>query len=96
MGVLFQKLPYVSDFLTFNSYLFFDAGKELGSESTISDKWLADAGTGFSLSLNIPDNLGKPRGFVIRFDMPFWLSDPGTEDVFQFRHLFGIGGVISL
>lgn len=96
IGILFQKIPYVSDFLTFNSYLFFDAGTELGTESMYSDKWLADAGTGFSLSLNIPDNLGKPRGFVIRFDMPFWLSDPGTEEAFQFRHLFGIGGVISL
>ncbi|MDZ7720829.1 MAG: hypothetical protein U5K72_18565 [Balneolaceae bacterium] len=96
IGVLFQKIPYVSDFLTFNSYLFFDAGTELGSESTASDGWLADAGTGFSLSLNIPDNLGKPRGFVIRFDIPFWLSDPGMEDEFKFRHIFGIGGVISL
>lgn len=96
IGILFQKIPYVSDFLTFNSYLFFDAGTELGTESMNSDKWLADAGTGFSLSLNIPDNLGKPRGFLIRFDMPFWLSDPGTEEAFQFRHLFGIGGVISL
>ncbi|NBC64412.1 MAG: hypothetical protein GVY07_01955 [Bacteroidetes bacterium] len=96
IGILFQKIPYVSDFLTLNSYLFIDAGTELGTESMNSDKWLADAGTGFSLSLNIPDNLGKPRGFVIRFDMPFWLSDPGTEEAFQFRHLFGIGGVISL
>jgi hypothetical protein len=96
IGILFQKIPYVSDFLTFNSYLFFDAGTELRTESMNSDKWLADAGTGFSLSLNIPDNLGKPRGFLIRFDMPFWLSDPGTEEAFQFRHLFGIGGVISL
>ncbi|MDX1641073.1 MAG: hypothetical protein R3220_05220 [Balneolaceae bacterium] len=94
--ILFQRTPYVSDFLTFNSYLFFDAGTEIGDENTYSDNWLADAGTGFSLSLNIPDNLGKPRGFVIRFDMPFWLSDPGTEDAFKFRYVFGIGGVISL
>lgn len=93
---LFQKIPYVSEFLTFNSYLFFDAGRELGSDTNSSDEWLADAGTGVSLSLNIPDNLGKPRGFIIRFDMPFWLSDPGTEDAFKFRYLFGIGGVVSL
>lgn len=96
VGVLFQKIPYVSDFLTFNSYLFLDAGKELGDENNLSDEWLADAGAGFSLALNIPDNLGKPRGFVIRFDMPFWLSEPGADDAFKFRYLFGIGGVISL
>jgi len=95
VGILFQKIPYVSEFLTFNSYLFFDAGRELGDEER-SDTWLADAGTGVSLSLNIPDNLGKPRGFVLRFDMPFWLSEPGDEDEFKFRYLFGIGGVISL
>lgn len=98
VGVLFKKIPYASDFLTFNSYLFFDAGTELGDDSgsLSSGNWLADAGAGFSLALNIPDNLGKPRGFVVRFDIPFWLSDPGTENAFKFRHLFGIGTVISL
>lgn len=95
VGILFQKIPYVSEFLTFDSYLFFDAGTELGNENSY-DKWIADAGAGFSLSLNIPDHLGKPRGFVVRFDMPFWLSDPQQDNEFKFRYLFGIGGVISL
>lgn len=93
---LFQKIPYASDFLTFNSYIFYDMGTNLNSEKNISDDWISDAGTGFSLSLNIPDNLGKQRGFVLRFDMPLWLSEPGVEDAFKFRYLFGIGGVISL
>lgn len=96
VGILFQKIPYVSEFLTFNSYMFFDAGTKLGEDDNGSDHWLADAGAGFSLSLNIPDNFGKPRGFVVRFDLPFWLSEPGSEDAFKFRYLFGIGGVISL
>lgn len=96
VDVLFQKIPYLSDFLHFNSYLFYDAGTELDSEDNMPDEWLSDAGAGFSLSLNIPDNLGKPRGFVVRFDMPLWLSEPGMEDAFKFRYLFGIGGVISL
>lgn len=96
IGVLFQKIPYLSDFMTFNSYLFFDTGTDIKNGNETPDNWLADAGTGVSLSFNIPDNLGKPRGFVLRFDMPLWLSDPGTEDAFKFRHLFGIGAVISL
>lgn len=96
IDVLFQKIPYAADFLTFNSYLFFDTGTRLDSDNSMSDGWISDAGTGFSLALNIPDNLGKPRGFVLRFDMPFWVSEPGLEDSFKFRYLFGIGGVISL
>lgn len=96
VDVLFQKIPYLSDFLTFNSYLFYDTGTELESDNNMSDGWISDAGTGFSLSFNIPDNLGKPRGFVLRFDMPLWLSEPGEQDAFKFRYLFGIGGVISL
>lgn len=96
VDVLFQKIPYASDFLTFNSYLFYDTGTELDSENEMTDGWISDAGTGFSLALNIPDNLGKPRGFVLRLDMPFWVSEPGQEDAFKFRYLFGIGGVISL
>ncbi len=96
IGYLVGRTSYISDFLSFRSYLFFDAGTPLNDESNIDNRWIADAGTGFSLSFNIPDNLGKPRGFVLRFDMPFWLSEPGSEDSFTFRHLFSIGSVISL
>lgn len=96
IDVLFQKIPYASDFLTFNSYLFYDTGTILDNDSDRSGDWFSNAGPGFALSLNIPDNLGKPRGFVLRFDMPLWLSDAGMEDSFKFRYLFGIGGVISL
>src|SRR5690625_1631571 len=57
---------------------------------------MADAGAGISLSFNIPDNYGKPRGFVLRYEVPFWLSEPGEgNDAFDFRSLFGFGAVIS-
>ena len=57
---------------------------------------MADAGAGISLSFNIPDHYGKPRGFVLRYEIPFWLSEPGEgNDAFDFRSLFGFGAVIS-
>lgn len=91
---LFKRIPYVADFITLRSYLFFDAGSTLGSNGS-SDSIIADAGAGFALSLNIPDYLGKPRGFVLRYDIPFWLSEPESGDPFEFRSLIGFGAVIS-
>jgi hypothetical protein len=95
LNILFNKIPMVSEFLKFRSYIFFDAGKSLQIRETESNDLFADAGPGFSLSLNIPDYLGKPRGFVLRYDMPLWLSTPGDEDSFKFRHVIGIGAVVS-
>jgi len=107
----FNEIPYASEFLNFRSYLFFDTGRSLNSESTIpvianggqdsevitdnTSTLYSNAGAGFSLSLNIPDYHGKPRGFVFRYEIPFWLSEPGDEDSFRFRHLFGFGATIS-
>ena len=92
IGYLFDKIPYLSEFINFGSYLFMDTGRALaGGDSDL----FTDAGAGFSLSLNIPDYLGKTRGFVLRYEIPFWLSDPGSGDSFAFRHLFGFGAVIS-
>ncbi|GAB5408893.1 MAG: hypothetical protein BalsKO_12580 [Balneolaceae bacterium] len=57
---------------------------------------IADAGIGLQLSINIPDYLGKDRGFFIRYDIPFWLSDPEAgESNFSFRQLVGLGAIIS-
>ncbi len=91
---LFNRIPYVSEFVDFRSYLFFDAGRSMGTGADPKTLF-ADAGAGFSLSLNIPDYLGKPRGFVLRYEIPVWLSEPGTEDSLKLRHLFGFGAVIS-
>jgi len=92
----FNRIPYLSEFLSFRSYLFFDAGKSLEFIENEPDDIYADAGAGFSLSLNIPDYLGKPRGFVFKYELPFWLSEPGMEDSFKLRHLFSFGAVFSL
>lgn len=94
VGRLFNRVPIVSELLNFRSYLFFDAGSPmgLGDESTAL---FADAGAGFSLSLNIPDYHGKDRGFVLRYDIPFWLSEPGIDNSFNYRSLFAFGAVIS-
>lgn len=57
---------------------------------------LADAGIGLQFSFNIPDYLGKDRGIFIRYDVPFWLSDPDHgESNISFRQLIGIGAIIS-
>jgi hypothetical protein len=92
----FNRIPYLSEFLSFRSYLFFDAGKSLELIENEPDDIYADAGAGFSLSLNIPDYLGKPRGFVFKYELPFWLSEPGMEDSLKLRHLFSFGAVFSL
>ena len=95
IGVLFKQIPYASEFLTFRSYLFSDTGRSLGLSDGKPDTVFSNAGAGFALSLNIPDYLGKPRGFVLRWEVPFWLSEPGDEDSFAFRSLFGFGAVIT-
>jgi len=92
----FNRIPYVSEFLSFRSYLFFDVGRSLELVENEPDDLFADAGAGFSLSLNIPDYLGKPRGFIFKYELPFWLSEPGMEDSFKLRHLFSFGAVFSL
>lgn len=95
LGNLLARVPYLSDFLTLRSYLFYDVGTSLGVTSNDTDTIFADAGTGFSLNFNIPDAMGKPRGFVFRYDIPFWLSEPGMDDSFSYRSLFAFGAVIS-
>lgn len=91
-----RNIPILGEFMNLRSYLFFDAGTSLGFTSFEEDRVLSDAGLGFLFSINIPDFLGKPRGLAIRYDLPLWLSNPGTEDSFAFRNVIGIGAVISL
>ena len=95
IAVMFNKIPYASEFLKFRSYLFFDTGRSLEFIENEPSGSFSNAGAGFSLSLNIPDYRGKDRGFVFRYEIPFWLSDAKDNDSFKVRHLFGFGAVIS-
>ncbi len=94
INTAFEKIPIVGDFLRLRSYAFFDV---LTGEDIMGD-WnrIYNGGLGFALSLNIPDQLGKPRGFVFRYDVPFYLSDPVLgEDNFRYRSVFSIGAIIG-
>lgn len=92
----FNSISVIGEFIHLRSYLFLDAGTSLGFTASEVDELLADAGAGFKFSINIPDNLGKPRGLIIRYDIPFWVSHPGDENSFKFRSVIAIGAVISL
>lgn len=91
-----QNIPVVGGLLTFRSYTFFDSGTSLGIVQREEQRVLSDAGLGFTMALNIPDYLGKPRGLVIRYDLPLWISNPSDGERLQFRQLIGIGAIISL
>lgn len=90
------KIPVVGSIIDLRSYLFFDTGTSLGITKFEESRVLSDAGVGFMFSLNIPDYLGKPRGIKIRYDIPFWLSNPSDQTNFKYRNVIGIGAVISL
>jgi len=93
---LIKNSSMISDFLSLRSYLFFDAGQSLQFNDVDSDELFSDAGTGIALSFNIPNNFGKPRGFVLRYELPLWLSHPEQgDDEFSFRQIVGFGAVIS-
>ena len=86
------KEGIMGDFVFLKSYAFLDAGSVFESNPL-----LVNAGIGLQFSLNIPDFLGKPRGFAIRYEVPFWISEPDAGDSnFEFRSLLGFGAVISL
>jgi hypothetical protein len=92
----FQRIPVAGDFLRLRSYIFADAFTGRRS-STEEREDLADAGLGMALTLNIPDQLGKPRGFVLRYDVPLWLSDPTeNEGKLAYRSVLSFGVVIGL
>lgn len=82
----------IGEFVFLKSYAFVDAGTVFDDNPI-----LIDAGLGLQFSLNIPDFLGKPRGFALRYEVPFWISEPDAgEPNFEFRNLIGFGAVISL
>ena len=95
IDLLFEQIPILGDFLRLRSYLFTDllSGSIFDEDRTEN---LADAGAGFALSLNIPDQLGRPRGFILRFDLPVWLSEPEEDqNPFKLRGVVSFGAVIG-
>jgi hypothetical protein len=90
-----RNIDQLSEFLSFRSYLFSDVAITSGHHETDLDGSFANLGAGLALTLNIPDFFGKPRGFVIRYESPFYLSDPAEEDRFRWRHLLGFGATIT-
>lgn len=93
---LINNIPVLGGFIDLRSYLFYDVGTSLGLTEFEENRTLSDAGLGFLFSIDIPDYLGKSRGIAIRYDLPLWLSHPGTENSFKFRNVIGIGAIISL
>lgn len=86
------KNGMIGEFVFLKSYVFADAGTVFEGNPL-----LVDAGIGLQFSLNIPDFLGKPRGFAVRYEVPFWISEPDAgKSNFEFRNLIGFGAVISL
>lgn len=96
IGKAIDTIPVVGGIMDLNSYLFYDGGTSLGITGFEESRLLSDAGLGFTLSIDIPDYLGKSRGINIRYDLPLWLSHPGNEQPFEFRQVIGIGTVIEL
>ena len=97
-----RSFPVVGEFIKFSSYLFNDTGVIFTSEENpLSDAfdstfWLMNAGAGFELSLNIPDYLGRKRGFQLRFDLPFWIYDSNiNESQFELRPILGLGSIYN-
>ncbi|MEX0844077.1 MAG: hypothetical protein WD022_02305 [Balneolaceae bacterium] len=98
------KSSIIGDFVHLRSYAFGDIGQfhrnnYQQTPDLVTDiiDTNSDAGLGFQFSLNIPDYLGKDRGFAIRYEIPLWLSHPqANENNFKFRNLIGFGAIISL
>ena len=91
-------LPYVLRNNKIKSYLFADAGIITSKNITVENyknafsDLRADAGIGFTYTLDNFGPLETINPFVIRFDMPFFLNRaPATdEDFLQMRWLIGI------
>ncbi|MDX1636967.1 MAG: hypothetical protein R3281_03285 [Balneolaceae bacterium] len=91
-----RKVPAVGDLVRLRSYLFNDTGTSLGFTEREESRVLSDAGAGFALSLNIPDNLGNPRGLELRYDIPLWVSHASSGNNFAFRSVIGLGAIFTL
>lgn len=83
----------IGKYFKLDTYLFADAGIMNYSPMMRSSTWtnlLADGGVGSSLTIKFPPYTIQP--VTIRFDFPFWISNPGTnENPFAPRYVLGLG-----
>ncbi|MEX0680398.1 MAG: hypothetical protein WD097_03380 [Balneolales bacterium] len=94
-NIYISKIPYLGEMLKLESYVFSDAGFLYRENHW--QRLRINAGAGFMLSLNIPDYLGKDRGFFIRYELPVWLSEVSDgENNLKARHVLGIGALFRL
>lgn len=90
-----SNISTLGNFIRLRSYIFSDTGTSLGLTNKEESRVLSDAGLGFMFSLNIPDYLGNPRGLMLRYDVPLWLSHPQGEPHFSYRSVIGIGAIFT-
>ena len=91
----FIKPKGLSKYLHLDSYLFADAGflgKQFGNLK-LETSVLADAGAGIALTIKKWGILDDPKPLTLRFDMPFYLSQPlsGETQNTAFRWVVGVG-----
>lgn len=89
LDLYLRKMPIAGVFTHFKTRLFADAALVDYRDSAviITNKYIANAGIGILAYFNLPDYLAAERGFAIRWDVPFWVSDPfGTQNNFAFRN----------
>jgi hypothetical protein len=90
---MIDETPVLGGIVNSRMYLFKDIGQGWG-EKTSNVKM--NLGVGLSLGLNLPESLGKNKVLTIRYDVPFWLSDPAFDEPnYKFRSKFGFSNVIS-
>ena len=103
-GYLPFRPKYLRDYVHLDSYLFGDAGiinrgalnTNLLSSYAPVDSWSkvrADAGIGFAFTLKKMGPLEKISPFILRLDIPFFISAPPYADPNEFdvRWIIGVG-----
>jgi hypothetical protein len=82
-----QRNELASRFLHFKTYAFADAAHVSYRTNSTTESVIGNAGLGLYFRFNLPDYLAEARGFTIRWDVPFWVSDPlMDEKLLKFRH----------
>ncbi len=92
-----SKIEFIGDLLKFHSYVFFDSGGIFHfSGNPVLQKPLSDSGAGFTVSFSFPDNAGSMKKVTIRYDVPFWLSNPAGNSNWKYRNVLALSAIISI